>query len=76
MKWVLVKDRLPEESCEVVVFSSYGGVLNVGYSAKYKRFNCQDWYTPEEAADSGFDSVVAWSLSSELKAEITRLMEE
>ncbi len=75
MKWVLVKDRLPEASCEVVAFSSYGGVMNVSYSAKYKRFNCQDWYTQEEADNSGFDSVVAWSLLSDLKAEITSLME-
>ena len=75
MKWVLVKDRLPKESCEVVVFSSFGGVINVSYSAKYKRFNCQDWYTPEEAADSGYDSVIAWCLMTEIKAEITSLME-
>ena len=76
MKWVLVKDSLPTESCAVVAFSSYGGVINVSYSAKYKRFTCQDWYTQEEAEDSEFDSVIAWSLLSDLKAEINSLMEE
>lgn len=73
MKWIKCSERLPKESCEVVAFSSYGGVINVSYSAKYKRFNCHDWYTQEEAENSGFDSVIAWGLLAELKAEITSL---
>lgn len=67
------KKELPKKSCEVIAFQCIerGGVYNisnVGYSHKYKKFNCYDFMSKEEA-DSGSYEVAYWAeMPKRLKA--------
>lgn len=52
--WISVKDRLPEESGEVVTMTlstdgeSVVNVMSVSYSAKWKAFNTHDFFEEEK----------------------------
>lgn len=54
--WISAKDRLPEESCEVLIGNltedreRFCSVTNMSFSAKYQAFNVWDFMSADEAA--------------------------
>lgn len=49
--WIPVTERLPEESCNCLVYTVGGYITLVPYSAVHKMFNAFDDNFPGEAAD-------------------------
>ena len=66
-RWIPVTERLPEESGMYLTCSMgkgvefYGdGVTSYAYSAKYRWWNCRDWFEPEFAERHAIDDVTHW----------------
>ena len=55
--WISVKERLPEQSCQVVAMTLFfdgdkeqvSSIMNMAYSAKWKAFNTYDYPNEAEA---------------------------
>lgn len=55
--WISVKDRMPEESGDVIVYCKDGYMCGTSYSKKHNAFNAHDHQdTPENA----FTDVTYW----------------
>lgn len=72
--------EVPQDSCEVVVFFAMEGklyhVINIHYSAKYKRFGCHDYMTEDavaarkESNDKYMENMLCWAYFDEMDSEV------
>lgn len=60
MEWIKTADRLPTESGACIVYCQDGYESKVDYSAKWEKFNAQDWSTEAEVAQHCFNDVTHW----------------
>lgn len=58
--WKKASEELPKRSCNVVVITASGLVVDVMYSQRHKKFNASDYGDSFEAASYAFEGVVYW----------------